>query len=143
MATLRNSTGWASWRTKARAWFMEQGLDEVITKERPADRLLRPTTSAERVADPRAGRRQELLAAEAAIARKERRPATHLRAAAAASGTTAPPGSRFIVAAWETFGAAAKPTATLVADLLRAACGRIGLDGSAAASLRRDRNCVA
>jgi hypothetical protein len=50
MATLRNSTGWTSWRTKARAWFMEQGLDEVITKERPADRLLRPTTSAEQAA---------------------------------------------------------------------------------------------
>ena len=29
---------------------MEQGLDEVITKERPADRLLRPTTSAEQTA---------------------------------------------------------------------------------------------
>ena len=29
---------------------MEQGLDEVITKERPADQLLRPTTSAEQAA---------------------------------------------------------------------------------------------
>jgi hypothetical protein len=73
--------------------------------------------------------------------RKEQRLATHLRAAAAASGATAPPGSRFVVAAWETFGAAAQPTATLVADLLRAACDRAGLDGSAAASLRRSWRC--
>ena len=29
---------------------MEQGLDEAVTKERPADRLLRPTTSAEQAA---------------------------------------------------------------------------------------------
>ena len=93
--------------------------------------------SAERVAHPRAGRRRELAAAEAAIARKEQRLAAHLRATAAASGAAAPPGSRFVVAAWETFGAAAQPTAVLVADLLRAACDRVGLDGSAAASLRR------
>ena len=50
MATLKNSTGWTSWRTKARAWFMEQGLDDIISQERPADRLLRPTTDAEQAA---------------------------------------------------------------------------------------------
>ena len=38
---------------------MEQGLDEVITKERPADRLLRPTTSAEQAAWLQRERRQQ------------------------------------------------------------------------------------
>ena len=36
-----------------------------------------------------------------------------------------------------TYGAASPAAATLVADLLRAACDRLGTDGSAAATLKR------
>ena len=47
------------------------------------------------------------------------------------------PGSRFVPAAWETYGAASPAAATLVTDLLRVACDRLGTDGSAAATLKR------
>ena len=39
--------------------------------------------------------------------------------------------------AWGTYGAASPAAATLVTGLLRAACDRLGTDGSAAAALKR------
>ena len=78
-----------------------------------------------------------MRAALVASQRKELRVVRHLRATLAAQGAGAPPGSRFVPAAWETYGAASPAAATLVADLLRAACDRLGTDGSAAATLKR------
>ena len=98
--------------------------------------VVHPTPPA-RALNPAAARQPPLRAALVASQRKELRVVRHLRATLAAHGAGTSPGSRFVPAAWETYGAASPAAATLVTDLLRAACDRLGTDGSAAATLKR------